>query len=130
MRDRAQSGMLPSMAAFDIAHRDDFETNGNWRLARRSLGVDAFGINIVDVQPGESIPEHDEIDRDQEEVFIVLGGEATFTIDGSDYPGPAGTYLRLDPEPKRTARNDGTEVVELLIVSAPRTSGYTDMGWA
>jgi hypothetical protein len=51
-------------------------------------------------------------------------------IDGNEHPAPAGTFVRLDPEPKRTVlnRSDGDAVV--LIVSAPRTSGYTPMDWA
>ncbi len=113
-----------------IKHRDDFERNGNWLLARRSLGVDSFGINIVNIPPGESIPEHDEIDRDQEEVFVVVSGDAVMVVDGEETPVSTGTYVRLDPEPKRTIRNESNEVASILIVSAPRTSGYEPMSWA
>ena len=52
------------------------------------------------------------------------------SIDGVDHPAPAGTYARLDPEPKRTVRNDGDGPATVLIVSAPRSSGYEPMGWA
>jgi len=116
--------------AFDKVHRDDFETNGNWALARKSLGVHSFGMNLVQIDAGERIPEHDEIDRDQEEVFIILSGSPAMVIDGDEYPVSAGTYIRLDPEHKRTVENIGETPCEVLIVSAPRTSGYTDMGWA
>jgi hypothetical protein len=57
-----------------IRRRDDLERTGNWLLARRSLGVTAFGMNLVEIPTGERIPEHDEIDRDQEEVLIVPDG--------------------------------------------------------
>jgi hypothetical protein len=43
---------------------------------------------------------------------------------------PAGTFVRLDPEPQRTVRNDGEDVATVLIVSAPTTSGYEPMEWA
>jgi hypothetical protein len=62
------------MADFTIVHSDDFERTGKWSLVRRSLGVESFGINPVEIPPGEDIPEHDETGRDQEEVFIVLEG--------------------------------------------------------
>jgi uncharacterized cupin superfamily protein len=113
-----------------FAHRDDCETTGDWRLVRRTLGLEAFGINIVDVPPGGQIPEHDELDRDQEEVFFVLGGDATIVVDGEGHPAPSGTLARLDPEHRRTVRNDGDEPASVLILSAPRTSGYTAMEWA
>lgn len=116
--------------SFDLVHRDDFETNGDWSLARRSLGVGSFGINLVTIPPGGTIPEHDEVDRDQEEVFIVLAGDPQMSIDGRLSPAPAGTFCRLDPEHKRTVVNSGDAPAEVLIVSAPRDSGYTDMGWA
>jgi uncharacterized cupin superfamily protein len=115
---------------FDFIHRDEFERNGKWLLARRSLGVSSFGINLVDLEPGESIPEHNELQRDQEEVFAVISGTLTMVIEGTEYEAPAGTFVRFDPELQRTAVNRGSEVATMLLVSAPRTSGYTPMPWS
>ena len=119
-----------STAAITIAHRDDLERTGNWSLVRRSLGITAFGVNLVDIPPGEGIPEHNETDRDQEELFVVLSGSALLVIDGERIPAPTGTMARLDPEPRRTVVNEGDEVASVLIVSAPRSSGYEPLGWA
>jgi uncharacterized cupin superfamily protein len=113
-----------------LVHREDCETAGNWHLVRRSLGLQAFGLNLVDVPPGRQIPEHDERARDQEEVFFVLSGSPTLVVDGEDHPAPVGTLARLDPEPRRTVRNDGDDMATVLIASAPRTSGYAPMDWA
>ena len=115
---------------FTILHRDEFERTGKWSLARRSLGLASFGLNVVDLQPGERIPEHDETDRDQEEVFVVLQGTPTFVIDGEEHAAGPGTFLRLDPEPSRYAVNFGGDPASILIVSAPRSSGYEAMDWA
>ena len=119
------------MPAFTIGHLSDFERPfPKWALARRSLGLQSFGMNVVELPPGETIPEHDETLSDQEEVFIVLSGEATMVVDGRDHPAPAGTFVRLDPEPQRTVVNRSDADVTVLIVSAPRTSGYTPPDWA
>jgi quercetin dioxygenase-like cupin family protein len=115
---------------FTIVHRDDCERNGNWSLVRRSLGVASFGINVVEIPPGESIPEHDEADRDQEEVFVVLSGSANLKIAGDLHDAPAGTFARLDPQLRRTVVNQGDEPARVLIVSAPRSSDYEPMSWA
>jgi quercetin dioxygenase-like cupin family protein len=115
---------------FTIKHLDDFERNGRWSLVRRGLGVEAFGLNVVDIEQGYSIPEHHELERDQEEVFIVLEGDAVVMLDGEDHPASRGTFVRVAPPLMRTVRNDNETPVRLLIVSAPTTSGYTDMGWA
>ena len=36
--------------------------------------------------------------KKEEEVFIVLEGDAMLVVDGADHPAPAGTFARLDPE--------------------------------
>jgi quercetin dioxygenase-like cupin family protein len=115
---------------FDIVHSNDFERAGKWRLARRTLGLTSFGMNLVDLQPGERIPEHHERERDQEEVFIVLSGTATMLIDGEQHPAPTGTFVRLDPEPLRALVNEGDGPATVLIASAPRSSGYEPLDWA
>ena len=45
---------------FTIAHREELDRTGNWTLVRRSLDCRSFGVNVVEIPPGESIPEHDE----------------------------------------------------------------------
>jgi uncharacterized cupin superfamily protein len=113
-----------------IRRREDLERTGNWLLARRSLGLSSFGMNVVEIPPGERIPEHDEAGRDQEEVFIVLEGSPSLVVDGREIETPAGTFARLDPHLTRTGVNHGDDVAAVLIVSAPRTSGYEPMDWA
>ena len=113
-----------------IRRREDMERTGNWLLVRRSLGLGAFGMNLVDIPPGERIPEHDETDRDQEEVFLVLEGSPSLVVDGREIEAPAGTFARLDPDLQRTVVNNGDEPASVLIMSAPRTSGYEPLDWA
>jgi uncharacterized cupin superfamily protein len=118
------------MSDFTILHTDELERSGNWLLARRSLGLASFGMNLVDIEPGEQIPEHDETERDQEEVFVLLSGEASMVIDGEAHELTAGSLCRLGPEHSRTVVARGSEPARVLIVSAPRSSGYEPMGWA
>jgi uncharacterized cupin superfamily protein len=115
---------------YAIAHRDDLERNGDWSLVRRSLECRSFGVNLVELAPGGSIPEHDETDRDQEELFFVVSGAPVLVIDGDEQPTTPGTFARVDPHHRRTVRNHGEQAASVLIVSAPRTSGYVPMDWA
>ena len=98
-----------------IMHADDFERTGGWRLVRRSLELESFGMNVVEIAPGESIPEHDETGRDQEEVFIVLSGSPTLVVDGERASAAAGQLRapgsRAEPhggQPRRRA-GDGAD---------------------
>ncbi|MGO9820682.1 MAG: cupin domain-containing protein [Solirubrobacteraceae bacterium] len=113
-----------------IADRDELERAGNWSLVRRSLGCQSFGVNLVEIPSGESIPEHDEQARDQEELFFVVSGSPAIVIDGEDHLAPTGTFARIDPARRRTVRNDGAQACAVLIVSAPTTSGFEPMEWA
>ena len=113
-----------------FAHRDECERTGDWTLVRRTLGLRAFGMNLVEVSPGGQIPEHDETGRDQEEVFYVLSGNPTMVVDGDERAAPAGTFVRLDPQHSRTVRNHSDEPASVLIMSAPCSSGYEPMEWA
>jgi hypothetical protein len=48
---------------FTIQHLSEFETNGRWSLVRRGLDVSCFGLNVVEIEQGYSIPEHNELER-------------------------------------------------------------------
>ncbi len=119
------------MADFVIKHTNELEHPWpKWILGRKSLGLSSFGMNITELQPGEQIPEHNEVERAQEEVFLTLVGLPTIVINGKRHPAPEGTFVRLDPKPKRYVVNDGKKVARLLIISAPTTSGYQPLDWA
>jgi len=86
---------------------------------RHDLDVGAFGVSAVFQRKSgeELIREHDEVgpaaDR-HEELYVVVQGSATFTIDGEDVEAPQGTAIFVrDPEAKRSAvaTADGTIVV-------------------
>ena len=75
-----------------VARLDDIERRGRDIPVREHLGIHAFGINAY--TPGEDgslISEHDEAGSGQEELYIVLDGNATFEVDGDTVDAPAGT---------------------------------------
>jgi len=119
------------MDGLTIKHDEELErAYGKWVLVRRSLGIGSFGVNEVELPPGESIPEHDESNRDHEEVFLVLDGDAVMVVEGVDHPLRRGSFARLAPELRRSVRNDSGDVAHVLIISAPVESGYEPLDWA
>ena len=120
------------MSDYSVKRIDEMEAVvfGSFKRARAELGVESFGMQVIDIPPkATQHPEHDHQSDGQEEVFIVLSGAATMVIDGEEHSAPAGTFVRVDPPLRRTVRNDGSETASVLIVSAPRTSGYAAMDW-
>jgi hypothetical protein len=91
-----------------------------WRPVRRTLGIEAFGINAYTAGAGELVvEEHDETGAGaghHEELYVVVTGRATFTVDGESFDAPVGTLVFLDdPKERRAARavEDGTTVLAI-----------------
>jgi uncharacterized cupin superfamily protein len=123
------------VADYEVKRVDEFDTmegsgNANWILARRGLGVDAFGINLVELAPGGSIPEHDESASGQVEIYAILDGEGVLKLDGEDHPAPAGTWARLDQSVTRTILNRSDAPLTALLIGCPAETGYEPPEWA
>ena len=119
---------------YTIKSIDEFEEmegsgGATWRLARKTLGAESFGFNVVDIEAGGEIPAHDHTGDNQEEVFIILDGQGTIVTDGQEHEAPAGTFCRLAPEVNRTIRNESDANVRALLIGVPVDSGYQGMGW-
>jgi quercetin dioxygenase-like cupin family protein len=119
---------------YTIKRIDEFEEmegsgGATWRLARKTLGAEAFGFNVVDIEAGGEIPAHDHTGDNQEEVFIILEGQGILVTDGEEHDAPAGTFCRLAPEVNRTIRNTSDATVRALLIGVPVDSGYEGMGW-
>jgi tetratricopeptide (TPR) repeat protein len=91
-----------------------------WRPVRRTLGIGAFGINAYTADAGAMVvEEHDETGSGaghHEELYVVVTGRATFTVDGESFDAPVGTLVFLDdPKERRGARaaEDGTTVLAI-----------------
>jgi uncharacterized cupin superfamily protein len=127
---RCRASYRRPIAGFTIATEGELERSGRWSLVRKTLGVGSFGVNVVEIGPGQGIPEHNEEERDHEELFVVLEGDLVAVIDGERHPVAARSYVRVDPAPSRTFLNESDGVARLLIVSAPCTSGFEPLAWA
>jgi mannose-6-phosphate isomerase-like protein (cupin superfamily) len=94
--------------------------HGAVKLAGAELGVRAFGMQVLDLPSGFSeYPEHDHAEDGQEEVYVVLAGDACFVIDGEDVPAAAGDVVRVDPISRRTMRPGPQGVRVLALGCAP-----------
>jgi mannose-6-phosphate isomerase-like protein (cupin superfamily) len=97
------------------------------RFIRRRLKATAFGINWFELRPGVVGREHDESDTGQEEVYVVVRGSGTMTVDGEVVPLCPGTFVRVDPSSTRvpTAGDDG---LVFVAVGSPDTTAYEPRG--
>jgi len=94
---------------------------GAVRFVRRSLGVEAFGVNWFELAPNVEGRQHDESSTGQEEVNVIVRGSGTYRIAGEEVPFSEGDVFRFDPETVRqpVAGPDG---FTMLAVGTPRGS--------
>ena len=105
-----------------------------WRPVRRELGIGAFGINAYTAAKAgdDLIEDHDETGAGaggHEELYVIIAGTATFTVDGREIEAPAGTFVFLpDPESRRRAVAAADATTALAIGGAPGEA-YTISPW-
>jgi quercetin dioxygenase-like cupin family protein len=120
---------------YTIKHRDEFEAmegsgDATWRLARKALGTSAFGFNLVEIAPGGQIPEHDEAGSGQQELYVILEGDAILRIAGEDHPAPAGTFASIDPPASRTILNRSDAPLTALLIGVHPAGEYKPPSFA
>ncbi len=95
-----------------------------FRSAARALGVTAWGMSVLEVEPGcSAYPEHDHERDGQEEVYVVLRGSATLKVGSESRELGAGTLVRVGPKEKRKFL-PGKDGVTLLAIGATPGKPY------
>src|SRR2546423_13326269 len=92
------------MADYTVKRIDEMDAalGGAFKRARAELGVESFGMQVLDLPPNlEQYPEHDHAASGQEEVFVVLRGSAEIEIDGERVAIDPDTIVRVGPKARR-----------------------------
>jgi mannose-6-phosphate isomerase-like protein (cupin superfamily) len=110
------------MSGFTLKGIDELSSinHGAVKLAGDELGVQSFGLQVLDLPAGfEDYPEHDHVQDGQEEVYVLLSGSAEFTVAGERVRAEAGSMVRVEPASKRklVPGKDGARI--LAIGCAP-----------
>lgn len=95
-----------------------------FRPARRALGVTAWGMNVIELDPHcEAYPEHDHAHDGQEEVYVVLEGSAELHADGATTQVRQGDLVCVPPSVTRKfVTRDAT--VRLLAIGGTPGQAY------
>jgi hypothetical protein len=102
----------------------------HWKPLRRTLGIDAFGINAYTAAAaGEHVVEdHAEETLGHQEVYVVVAGHAVFTLDGDEVDAPQATVVFLrDPSVRRAAVAVEAGTTVLAIGGVPGV--HTPSAW-
>jgi len=108
------------MSAYSVKRIDEMETayGGGMRLARAALGVTSFGMQVEEFPPNfDQYPEHSHSEDGQEEVYVVLRGNAEIEIEGERIPLDSETIVRVGPGVSRRIFA-GPQGVRILALGA------------
>jgi mannose-6-phosphate isomerase-like protein (cupin superfamily) len=93
---------------------DEMGEGPGFRKVRRELGVTAFGVNAVIYPPGQEgfLHYHDE----QDELYFVHRGRASFTVDGDEFElGPGGVVYVESTTPRRIDNRTDEDLVLFIV---------------
>jgi hypothetical protein len=126
------------MAGWAVRHVTDIPTvaDGNaddpdWYPLQHFFGFTTFGANVFVATRGSQtlVAEHDEQSSGQQELYVVLEGEADFELAGELVHASRGTVIAVtDPTVKRraVARAPGTTLLAIGVGDRPFSSTWRE----
>jgi mannose-6-phosphate isomerase-like protein (cupin superfamily) len=114
------------MADITIVTPDDCATafGGAMKLLRDGLGVESFGIQVIDMPANaDAYPEHTHEHDGQEEVYTVLRGTVTLHAGDEQHQLGPESFVRIGPGERRKFVT-GEEPVRLLAIGAVPGKAY------
>jgi mannose-6-phosphate isomerase-like protein (cupin superfamily) len=114
------------MAGHTVKKIDEMEAvfGGGFKRARAELGVESFGMQIIDMPPNyDNYPEHDHEQDGQEEVYVTLRGGGELEIEGERFPLDEDHVARVGPGIKRKVW-PGANGIRVLVLGGKAGEAY------
>ena len=126
--------MAASTKGWQVAALDEIppvkpDWPATWKSVRHHFGITAFGVNAVTKDEGNVlIPEHDETESGQQELYFVHAGEVKATLDGEEVRVPAGSAVHCEPGAKRKFESAASPTT-LIVIGGTPGAAYEVGGW-
>jgi hypothetical protein len=106
--------------------------DGLFKLVREGLGIEAFGVQIMELPANYVTASHDERDTDQQELYVGLRGSGSVIVHGAagdeHVPIDADRLVALAPHVDRTLAA-GPHGLRVLCIGAPIERAYNPPDW-
>jgi mannose-6-phosphate isomerase-like protein (cupin superfamily) len=100
-----------------------------WKSVRHHFGISAFGVNAVTKDADNVlIPEHDHAENGDQELYVILVGEALATLDGEQVRVPAGCAVGVEGATRRKFEST-TSPTTLMVIGAVPGQAYEVGAW-
>ncbi|WP_115864695.1 cupin domain-containing protein [Halorussus litoreus] len=95
---------------------EDVEPVGDGlHFLRDQLDCENVGVSVLEADPGWTGMEHDHAEDGQEEVYVLVDGAATVTVEGEDVELSTGDALRIPADATRQIHNGDAESTFVLV---------------
>jgi len=114
------------MSTYAVKKIDEMEAvyGGAFKRARAELGVESFGMQIIDMPANfEGYPEHDHAEDGQEEVYVTLRGSGELDVAGQRFPLDADHVARVGSGVMRKVW-PGAEGIRILVLGGVPGGDY------
>jgi uncharacterized cupin superfamily protein len=108
--------------AYQVSSLDALGEGPGFRKVRGALGVTAFGVNGIVFPARYEGPNH--FHDEQDELYFVHRGTATFTFDGEEHEVGEGGLVHVESTTHRQISNRTDDDLVLLIVGGK--NGYVE----
>lgn len=107
---------------YQISSLNELGEGYGFRKVRQPLGVTAFGVNALVFAPHYDGPNH--YHEQQDELYFVHQGTATFVVDGNEHEVAAGGVVHVESTTHRQISNKGDDELVLFVVGGK--GGYVE----
>jgi mannose-6-phosphate isomerase-like protein (cupin superfamily) len=97
---------------------EDRRPLGNIEFIARSEHTPHFNLAIITKDPHTEGPDP-HTHREEDDSFLILEGEVTFTVEGEDVVAEAGTFVLVPPGIEHTFANRSDRPAKILNIHAP-----------
>lgn len=114
------------MSTHTVKKIDDMEAvfGGGFKRVRAELGVESFGMQIIDMPPNyDNYPVHDHEQDGQEEVYVTLRGDGEIEIEGERFPLDADHVAKVGPGITRKVW-PGDDGIRILVLGGKAGEAY------
>ncbi|HET7325125.1 MAG TPA: cupin domain-containing protein [Halococcus sp.] len=101
-----------------VNYRDVDQVSEAMHFLREPLGCDRVGVTVVECDAGWTGMEHDHGDEEHEEVYLLVDGEATVTVEDDAIRMEPGDAVRIAPDATRQIQNGDTDSM-FVLAGAP-----------
>lgn len=85
------------------------------------LGLTGMEVSLNQLPEGGAVPFY-HTHRENEELYLFIGGRGQFQVDGQIFEVKEGTAIRVSPEGERTLRNTGIGDLYFIVIQAKEDS--------